>query len=209
MYLLRIVSNINDISLHFFYWTCCRSLYSIRDPYKNNKNFTKIDWLTSVDTRYISAHEVEKSTQLWDFSVAQLCMGGVFVEFSRDNSSYLAIRGPIVNVIGQRDKNIVPQEVHAMRGESVRCTLTIRPPHRLRLPCKRHEKLFCWSTRGQKFTEHRSYRCQIIEIRPQFNSTSSSLRYFPQIFCHRMFQASPWKFPVFTLFPMFTRSGNK
>lgn len=151
----------------------------------------KFDLLTSDDTRYTSAHEVEKSTQLWDFSVAQLCVGGVFVEFSRDNSSYLAIWGPIVNVIGRRDKNIVPQEVHAMRGGPVRCTLTIRPPHRLRLPCKRHEKLFCWSSRGQKFTEHRSYRCQIIENTPPLhNSTSSSLRYFPQIFRHHMFQAS-------------------
>lgn len=110
--------------------------------------------------------------------MAQLCVGGVFVEFSRDNSSYLAIRGPIVNVIGQRDKNIVPQEVHAMRGGSVRCTLTIRPPHRLRLPCKIVAMKNCSVDRVEvhKFTEHRSYRCQIIEIRPRSNFI------FPKIF---------------------------
>lgn len=83
------------------------------------------------------------------FQRAQLCARTEYsTKFSSDNSSYQGIRRPIVEVIGQEIRTSPhlppPRESARERGPS-RCTLTIRPPHRLRLPCKRHEKLFCWS----------------------------------------------------------------
>lgn len=89
-------------------------------------------------------------------------MGGTFDEFSPNNSSYQGVQGPIVEVIGQEIRTSCSQKC-TWRGPT-RYTLTILPPHRLRLLLKSHEKLFCWSNGAEV------HRASILSV-PDYRST--------------------------------------
>ena len=108
------------------------------------------------------------------FQRAQLCAWA-------DNSTNFLPIIPLIRVFDDLSSKLSGQEIrtsphHPLPRESARergpsrCTLTIRPPHRLRLPCKRHEKLFCWSNGA------RVHRASILSV-PDYRVHPSELTF--------------------------------